>query len=389
MIPFKESFLFYNRKMDKIVKKYEIRKNNHLFNLEDIVKKIVESKSPATYINKIQDKQRINSHYFVTKIKFIELLSKSKSKKCKEALKMIQDGQEIDKPVGTSNQVALMDNKLTFEGTGFYYFKGDNDSIWFKGKDIASILGYKDKDQSIREHVDDYDKLPFKDLKKFSNMKYKDSTMFINKNGVSSLCIKSRKPKSIELAKMLNIDVNQKYPCKESEVLNNIIYYLDEKEIKYELQKEVKGYKMDMYLPNYNINIEIDEFGHKDRCDIYEVKREKVISKKLKCDIIRFDPDNKDDNIFKFIARLEKLINNIIKSRNEFFFKLDESSQKKKLSNELELEKLRLQIKSKELEIEIEQRKKELKERELNMILELVGDKIELYQDSIIKWIKK
>ena len=375
--------------MDKIVKKYEIRKNNHLFNLEDIVKKIVESKSPATYINKIQDKQRINSHYFVTKIKFIELLSKSKSKKCKEALKMIQDGQEIDKPVGTSNQVALMDNKLTFEGTGFYYFKCDNDSIWFKGKDIASILGYKDKDQSIREHVDDYDKLPFKDLKKFSNMKYKDSTMFINKNGVSSLCIKSRKPKSIELAKMLNIDVNQKYPCKESEVLNNIIYYLDEKEIKYELQKEVKGYKMDMYLPNYNINIEIDEFGHKDRCDIYEVKREKVISKKLKCNIIRFDPDNKDDNIFKFIARLEKLINNIIKSRNEFFFKLDESSQKKKLSNELELEKLRLQIKSKELEIEIEQRKKELKERELNMILELVGDKIELYQDSIIKWIKK
>ena len=375
--------------MDKIVKKYEIRKNNHLFNLEDIVKKIVESKSPATYINKIQDKQRINSHYFVTKIKFIELLSKSKSKKCKEALKMIQDGQEIDKPVGNSNQVALMDNKLTFEGTGFYYFKGDNDSIWFKGKDIASILGYKDKDQSIREHVDDYDKLPFKDLKKFSNMKYKDSTMFINKNGVSSLCIKSRKPKSIELAKMLNIDVNQKYPCKESEVLNNIIYYLDEKEIKYELQKEVKGYKMDMYLPNYNINIEIDEFGHKDRCDIYEVKREKVISKKLKCNIIRFDPDNKDDNIFKFIARLEKLINNIIKSRNEFFFKLDESSQKKKLSNELELEKLRLQIKSKELEIEIEQRKKELKERELNMILELVGDKIELYQDSIIKWIKK
>ena len=57
-------------------------------------------------------------------------------------------------------------------------------------------------------------------------------------------------------------------------------------------------------------------------------------------------------------------------------------SQKCGLSN-------RLQIKSKELEIEVEQRKKELKERGLNMILELVGDKIELYQDSIIKWIKK
>ena len=387
--------------MDKIIKKYEIRKQDHLFNLEDIVKKIVESKSPATYINKIQDKQRINSHYFVTQIKFLELLSKSKSKKCKEALKMIQDGQEIDKPVGTSNQVALMDNKMTFEGTSFYYFKGDNDSIWFKGKDIASILGYQNSRKAVSDHVDDDDKLSFKDLKKFSNIKYKDSTMFINKNGVSSLCIKSRKPKSIELAKMLNIDVNQKYPCKESEVLNNIIYYLDEKEVKYELQKEVKGYQLDMYLPNYNINIEIDEFGHKDRCDIYEVKREKVISKKLKCDIIRFDPDNKDDNIFKFIARLEKLIYNSEKLGYEIYYKLEESSQRIKLNNELELDKLRLQLRLNELELdklrlqlrlkelEVDQRKKELKETELNMILDLVGDQKELYQDSIIKWINK
>ena len=32
-------------------------------------------------------------------------------------------------------------------------------SIWFKGKDIAQILGYSDKDQALRKHVlEDYKK---------------------------------------------------------------------------------------------------------------------------------------------------------------------------------------------------------------------------------------
>ena len=69
------------------------------------------------------------------------------------------------------------------------------------------------------------------------------------------------------------------------------------------------------------------------------------------------------------------------------YYKLEESSQRIKLNNELELDKLRLQLRLKELEVD--QRKKELKETELNMILDLVGDQKELYQDSIIKWIKK
>ena len=34
----------------------------------------------------------------------------------------------------------------------------DKQNIWFKGKDIALILGYSDTDQALRIHVDDEDK---------------------------------------------------------------------------------------------------------------------------------------------------------------------------------------------------------------------------------------
>ena len=32
-------------------------------------------------------------------------------------------------------------------------------NVWFKGKDIAQILGYSDTDKAIRNNVDDEDKL--------------------------------------------------------------------------------------------------------------------------------------------------------------------------------------------------------------------------------------
>lgn len=31
-------------------------------------------------------------------------------------------------------------------------------NIWFKGKDIAKILGYADTDQALRKHLDSEDK---------------------------------------------------------------------------------------------------------------------------------------------------------------------------------------------------------------------------------------
>ena len=34
-----------------------------------------------------------------------------------------------------------------------------NGEAWFVGKDVATVLGYGDTDQAVRDHVDDEDKL--------------------------------------------------------------------------------------------------------------------------------------------------------------------------------------------------------------------------------------
>lgn len=408
--------------MDKIIKKFEIRKHDHLFNLEDIVKKIVESKSPATYINKIQDKQRINSHYFVTKIKFLELLSKSKSKKCKEALKMIQDGQEIDKPVGTSNQVALMDNKLTFEGTGFYYFKGDNDSIWFKGKDIASILGYQNSRKAVSDHVDDDDKLSFKELipaissgmkgkndnmgnktlpmkgkndnmgSKILPMKskndivsskfnFKDSTIFINESGLYSLIISSK----LDKAKIFKRWVT-------SEVLPSI-----RKKGKYEIQKtDVKELpdlnkfigKSCLYLIHikdniykYGITRKIKErmsshkkdLDYKREIEVWEVKERETVENKISNLLnqwnIKIIYQTKTEC---FQTSDDITIDHVIAKINEYINEYKNEKKEENISDEIT--KLNIQLKLKELDI---------KEKEINLIYELMKHCKVTYLESI------
>ena len=39
-----------------------------------------------------------------------------------------------------------------------------NDDIWFKGKDIANVLGYENPGKAIRIHVDSDDKMPIDEL---------------------------------------------------------------------------------------------------------------------------------------------------------------------------------------------------------------------------------
>lgn len=224
---------------------------------------------------------------------------------------------EIDYDSDINSDIVMMevDNQIIFQNKIIEYISFGSSVIWFKGKDVTDALGYKSSSSALN-HVSDENKIKYKDLDKFTlhnsnestKFRCKPETILINDKGLESLCIKSRKPKSIDLCKLMEINVNQKYPCKEAEVLDNVIYFLEEKNIQYELQKEVNGYSMDMYLPDLNINIEIDENGHNDRCPIYESNREIEIKNELSCEIIRFDPDNRNDNIFKFIARLQNLI---------------------------------------------------------------------------------
>jgi prophage antirepressor-like protein len=71
----------------------------------------------------------------------------------------------------------------------------ENNTAWFKGGDVASILGYKDKDQAIRKNVEMEDKIKLKDLMTRLGdaiLNYHPHTIFINESGLYSLMLASK-----------------------------------------------------------------------------------------------------------------------------------------------------------------------------------------------------
>lgn len=65
------------------------------------------------------------------------------------------------------------------------------------------------------------------------------------------------------------------------------------------MQHVVGPYRVDMYLPAYNIVVECDEHGHKYYDLEQERLREQYITNFLKCQWIRFNPDDKGFSIFQ------------------------------------------------------------------------------------------
>ena len=70
---------------------------------------------------------------------------------------------------------------------------------WFKGKEVATILGYKNTMQAIRVNVDDDDKKKMEELGKLSDSSLDanaQNSIFINESGVYSLVLRSEKPEA-------------------------------------------------------------------------------------------------------------------------------------------------------------------------------------------------
>jgi prophage antirepressor-like protein len=67
--------------------------------------------------------------------------------------------------------------------------------VWFKGIDVASILGYSDKKKAIRMHVDEDDKQKLNEIQSGHFVPPKNSqphTVFINESGLYCLVIRSK-----------------------------------------------------------------------------------------------------------------------------------------------------------------------------------------------------
>lgn len=180
-----------------------------------------------------------------------------------------------------------------------------NDDPYFVGKDVAEILGYKNARDAIQKHISDNHKMHVKIL---CNKQYRQ-VIVINNEGVRQLVSSSRMPNAIQLAHALDINIYLALNCtKEQQFINDIIHaFRDEKMVR---QYPCGSYKIDLYFPEYQIAIECDELGHKDRDPEYEVNRQSYIENELGCQFIRFNPDEEEFNIFDVINRIYKEIRN-------------------------------------------------------------------------------
>lgn len=73
----------------------------------------------------------------------------------------------------------------------------NGDEIWFRGKDVATLLGYADTKQAIVKNVDDDDKKQLKELRGVSETPPESSnsgnSIFINESGLYTLILRSQK----------------------------------------------------------------------------------------------------------------------------------------------------------------------------------------------------
>lgn len=73
-------------------------------------------------------------------------------------------------------------------------------------------------------------------------------------------------------------------------------------------QHNVDGYRIDMFMPDFNIAVECDEYGHKRYNQAKELERTTVITNKLGCHWVRYDPYSQDFNIGDVIADIQDII---------------------------------------------------------------------------------
>ena len=184
---------------------------------------------------------------------------------------------------------------------------------WYRATEVAKILGYASPRNAIIDHVDKRNKKKCQDLVELDkHCHYSERVaLFINDDGLNSLVLTSRMPKSIDVATEMGIKSEMKYLRKEIEIVSFIQSFLTGLKIPFEFQKTVAKYRIDLYLPLQQLAIEIDENDHKYRNQQYENEREDTIKQSLQCQFIRINPDDHKFNIAICLSDITRIIFNV------------------------------------------------------------------------------
>ena len=167
----------------------------------------------------------------------------------------------------------------------------ENGVVWFKAKDVCAALEYDtaNLDNTMERHVDKADRMQRVDRSSGQRRKVN----FINRDGVVSLVMNSSTMISqdwkLSLLKSLNIDVTnlvfEKKRRFEHHCFENMVKVMFDG-YKILPQFTVGDYRLDFYIPDLKIAIEIDE-QHHERQQEEDKERQKFIEKCLGCKFLR------------------------------------------------------------------------------------------------------
>lgn len=66
-------------------------------------------------------------------------------------------------------------------------------------------------------------------------------------------------------------------------------------------------YRVDLYIADFGVVVECDEFGHRDRDEDYEEERRLYLTRELELEIVRYNPNDEDFDISNVIREINCL----------------------------------------------------------------------------------
>jgi very-short-patch-repair endonuclease len=192
-----------------------------------------------------------------------------------------------------------------------------DNKFWFKAHDVAVFLEYRQPSNAVHRHVPLEARTTWAELKPWFNetisscseikvpSNWQPHTVFISEMGLKILVTKTRITnvnKIKQFIDLFKLDLNVVPLGKEQSTISAIIdACFDYQCIP---QYSVLNYRIDLYLPKIKLAIECDEFNHKAYDSDVEQKREREIREYLNCKFFRYNPDDKNFNVFRMIGQV-------------------------------------------------------------------------------------
>jgi hypothetical protein len=186
---------------------------------------------------------------------------------------------------------------------------------WFYASDFAKIIKYDNVSNALQRHVHAKNKIRYNKIEKYADIPKKNAqphSYYINAMGIKQILIAMQKTLSVKLSAIFGISI-YKLIRKEISIVGDLEAFCERCKIDYSFQHIVKcddgkKYRIDFYLVDYRIAIEIDEHNHDDRDPQYESNRQKQLEKKLNCTFVRCDPDDPNFSFGDLIGRIHLAI---------------------------------------------------------------------------------